>query len=261
VNLERQRFPRERTITLYGRMPVLEALLDRRAVVEKVVIARTAQGEAVDRILAAALDRGVRVERADGHRVTRLSRNGRHDQGVVADVASPGLVELDDWLTGRDGGLSVIVLDGVTNPANVGMILRTVVAAGLDGVVLPRTGSPDVGPLVVKASAGIALAATILRCSTSADAVRSLARAQVGLIGLAADADAPLWEAPIPRRSGFVLGNETVGISPAVSQLVDEWCAIPLAGGVDSLNVASTAAIVAFELARRRAGPSAGGVS
>ena len=234
-------------------MPVLEALLDERATVDTVVVARTARGESVDRILAAAADRGVRVERTDPQRVTRISRNGRHDQGVVADVASPGLRELADWLPDHSGPLALVVLDGLTNPANVGMIIRTAVAAGLDGMVLPRAGCPDVGPLVVKASAGVALTAPILRAATATDAAHQLTGAAVTLLGLAGGARQPLWSCELPDRAAFVLGNETGGVSRPVADLVDRWCSIPMQGGVDSLNVAAAAAVVAFEVARRRA--------
>jgi 23S rRNA (guanosine2251-2'-O)-methyltransferase len=132
------------------------------------------------------------------------------------------------------------------------MIIRTATAAGLDGVVLPRVGSPDVGPLVVKASAGVALSATVLRTHTATDAAAALAAAGVTLVGLDAAAATDLWSVGLPDRVGFVLGNETTGVSPAVAAQVEQWCAIPLTGGVDSLNVASAAAVVAFELARRR---------
>ena len=240
-------------------MPVLEALLDPRAVVRRVVIARRAQGDAVTRIIEAAAAREVRVEWADAARVTRLSRNGRHDQGVVAEVTSPGIVGLDEWLGGRDGTVSLLLLDGLTNPSNVGMLIRTATAAGLDGVVLPRAGSPDIGPLVVKASAGVALSATVLHAADAATAARVLGSADVALVGLAAGAGRPIWEVPVPERVALVLGNETSGVSPAVAPRVTEWCTIPLAAGVESLNVAAAGAIAAFELARRRfAGGGAG---
>jgi len=243
-------------ITIYGRMPVLEALLDRRAPgVTRLVLARRARGEAVDRIVTAAAERGVRLERADPARVTRLSGNGRHDQGVVAIMAAPGRAELDEWLPAHGGPLALLVLDGLTNPANVGMIIRTAAAAGLDGVVLPRSGSPEMGPLVVKASAGVALWATVLGAPEPAAAVTALAGAGVEVIGLAGARGEGLWGLDLPRRAAFVLGNETTGVSPAVAGLVERWCAVPLEHGVESLNVAAAAAVVAFELARRRAGP------
>jgi 23S rRNA (guanosine2251-2'-O)-methyltransferase len=213
-------------------------------------LARNARGESVDRIVAAAAERGVRLERADPHRVTRISRNGRHDQGVVADVSSPGLAPLEAWPA--PPRFALVLLDGVTNPANVGMIVRTVTAAGLDGVVVPRAGSPDVGPLVVKASAGVALRATILRTDTAASAAGALRDAGGTVIGLAAGGGVPLWEADLPERAVFVVGNETEGVSRPLTMLTDAWWSIPLAGGVDSLNVAAAVAVVAFEVARRQ---------
>jgi|SRR5581483_5238390 len=234
-------------------MPVLEALLDEHATVRRVVIDRRAQGDAVDRIVEAAKARGVRLERADAARVTHLSRNGRHDQGVVAQVLAPRMAELEDWLAAPSGPAALLLLDGVTNPANVGMIIRTAAAAGLDGVVLPRAGCPDVGPLVVKASAGVALSAPVLRAPDAPAAAAALAAAGVELVGLAGGAADSLWDARFASRVALVLGNETSGISPAVAATVHRWCAIPLAAGVESLNVAAAAAVAAFELGRRRA--------
>ena len=246
--------PRERFITLYGRMPVLSALRDVSVAIDKVVVSRRAQGEVVLEILAAAASRGITVERASQERVTRLSRNGRHDQGVVADIEAPGLEELDAWLARQASasGLQLVILDGVTNPANVGMIVRTIAAAGLDGVVLPRAGSPDVGPLLIKASAGVALHAAILRTPTATSAVDSLRAAGFELHGLRGADATSVWDTDFGQRVALVLGNETDGISGPVASRLANWVAIPLANNVESLNVAAAAAVVAYELARRR---------
>ncbi|GAC1528851.1 MAG: RNA methyltransferase [Acidimicrobiales bacterium] len=242
-------------VTLFGRIPVLEALLDDRAPITRIVIARSAQGDTVERILAEAARRGIRVERCDERRVTRLSGNGRHDQGVVAQIVASGLGDLGEWLAGRpSGSVRLFLLDGVTNPANVGMIIRTVVAAGLDGVVLPQAGSPGVGPLVVKASAGVALTATVLGSPTAAGATRAAKAAGLTVVGLRSRPAPPLWSTVLPERGVYVFGNETHGISEVVGAMVDTWCSIPLTGGVESLNVASAATVVAFELARRLTG-------
>lgn len=246
----------DRIITLYGRMPVVEALLDPRATVIRLVVARNAQGDGVDRIRDLAKARGIAVERADPRRVTQLSGNGRHDQGVVARIESPGLVDLEDWLRARPAGSGyhLFLLDGLTNPSNVGMIIRSAVAAGLDGIVLPRAGSPDVGPLVVKASAGIALFAPVLRAPTAAQAARLLGDGGASLIGLRAGGATTIWDTPLAARTVFVLGNETLGVSAAVAETVTSWASVPLCGGVESLNVATASTVVAFEVARRRAG-------
>jgi 23S rRNA (guanosine2251-2'-O)-methyltransferase len=245
--------PKDRFVTVYGRKPVLEALADRQLTVDKVVLAENARGPAVREILDAAAGRGVPVRRASAHRVKVLAGNGRHDQGVLADVVAPRMRPLDAFLSSLDAReASVLVLDQITNPANVGMILRTATAAGLTGVVLPRRGVPAVDPLVVKASAGVAFHAPMLRCATAEQGCSALRSAGFELLGLAGDAGDPVFTAPLPARAAFVLGNETTGVSEQVRALVSRWLSIPMAGGVESLNVASAAAVLSFELVRRR---------
>jgi 23S rRNA (guanosine2251-2'-O)-methyltransferase len=244
--------PKDTFITVYGRMPVLEVLEDRSLAVDKVVVADGARGANLDRIMELAAKRGVAVRTAPAQRIKLLAGNGKHDQGVVADVVAPQMAALDRRLeTGPPLRSGVVVLDGITNPANVGMIIRTVTAAGLDGVVLPRAGSPSVDPLVIKASAGVAFRAPILRSRTAVDAVEALRAAGGVIYGLAGGAARSLYREDFPPASVFVLGNETAGVSPAVGALVDQWLSIPMAGGVESLNVSSAAAVVCFEVARR----------
>jgi 23S rRNA (guanosine2251-2'-O)-methyltransferase len=246
------RSPRDMFITVYGRRPVLEVLDDPALEIDKIVLATNAVGAAAEEILQLAGARGVPVVREPPERVTRLSRNGRQDQGVVADVRAAGLAPLGEWVAQlRAEPRTVLVLDGVTNPANVGMILRTATAAGLDGVVLPRRGTADLGPLVIKASAGIAFRAPILRAATVEDALDGLTQGGFTLVGLAADAPASLFDATFGTRTALVLGSESEGVTAQARPWIHEWVSIPMARGVESLNVASAAAVVAYELSRR----------
>jgi 23S rRNA (guanosine2251-2'-O)-methyltransferase len=247
-----ERSPKDTFITVYGRKPVLEALDDPDLRVDKVVMAEGLRGEPVRAILDAARDRGVPVQRASAHRVKVLAGNGRHDQGVLADVVAPRMAPVDDFVDDLVGPASVLVLDRVTNPANVGMILRSATAAGLDGVLLPRRGVPAIDPLVVKASAGVAFRAPVLRSATAEEGCAALRDAGFAVYGLAAGG-ASLLAAELPGRVALVLGNETDGLSPAVRAELDGTLAIPMLGGVESLNVASAAAVAAFELYRRSA--------
>lgn len=242
------------SITIYGRIAVLEALADVDVTVSQVLLDRTERGQLADEVLAAASSRGVVVKRLAPEKISRISGDARHDQGVVADIAAGGIEPLEEWLgrLGPGATTSVLVLDGVTNPANVGMIIRSAAGAGLSAVVLPEAGSPDIGPLVVRASAGIALRASILRCPTASAGVAALAGAGLVVHGLRADDADVLFTTELADRAAYVVGNETDGVSPAVAALVDRWLAIPMAPGVESLNVASAAAVVAFEVARRR---------
>lgn len=242
--------PKDRFVTVYGRNPVIEVLDDPALVVDKVVMAEGVRGHGIAEIIGLARERGVPLQRASAERVKKLAGNGRQDQGVFADVVAPRMRPLadavDDAMLHR-----VLLLDGITTPANVGMILRTATAAGIDGVVVPRRGVASIDPLVVKASAGVAFRAPILKVPTAAEAAQALAAAGFHLVGLAADAPSSLFEATWPEHVAFVLGSETAGVAAEVAEHVASWVSIPMAGGVESLNVAAAAAVVCFELVRR----------
>jgi 23S rRNA (guanosine2251-2'-O)-methyltransferase len=247
------RSPKDTYVTVYGRKPVQEALEDPDLRVDKVVLAEGTAGGPVRAILDAARRRGVPVQRASAHRVKVLAGNGRHDQGVLADVVAPRMAPVDEWLAGLDAAApaAVLVLDRLTNPANVGMLLRTATAAGVDGVLLARRGLPSIDPLVVKASAGVAFRAPVLRSGTVEEGCAALREAGFALHGLDAGG-ASLLDADLPARVALVLGNETDGLSASVRDLLDGTLAIPMHAGVESLGVASAGAVAAYELARRR---------
>lgn len=147
------------------------------------------------------------------------------------------------------------MLDGVSNPSNVGMVLRVAVAAGIVATVVPTSGVPELGSLVIKASAGVALRAPVLRSVSALSAVRSLRNGGVEVFALEAGAESLWsWSPPDASTSGlvaFVLGNESTGVDPEVRAASSGAVAVPLEGGVESLNVAAAAAVVAFDWQRR----------
>jgi 23S rRNA (guanosine2251-2'-O)-methyltransferase len=243
--------PKDRFVTVYGRKPVLEALDDPGLAVDKVLLADNARGPAAREILDAARRRGVEVRRATPQRVKVLAGNGRHDQGVLADVLAPRMRPLTAALAEPTPPRTVLLLDGLTTPANVGMILRTATAAGIEGIVVPRRGVASIDPLVVKASAGVAFRAPVLRCGTAGEAAADLRAAGYPLFALDANARQTLYQADLPDRAAFVLGSETAGVSDPVREQVTGWLSIPMAAGVESLNVASAAAVLCFDLVRR----------
>ena len=242
--------PKDRFVTVYGRNPVIEVLRDHALVVDKVVLAEGAHGEGVAEITRLARSRGVDLQRASAERVKKLAGNGKQDQGVFADVVAPRMRTLADALD-DPAVRRVLLLDGLTTPANVGMILRTATAAGLDGIVVPRRGVASVDPLVVKASAGVAFRAPILKVGTAAEAAEALSAVGFRVVGLRAGADASVFEAEWPSQVAFVMGSETAGVSPDVAEHVSSWVTIPMPGDVESLNVSAAAAVVCFELVRR----------
>jgi 23S rRNA (guanosine2251-2'-O)-methyltransferase len=255
-------------VTVYGRKPVLEALGDPALQVDKVVLAEGVDRDAVRTFTEAARARGLVLQRASAQRVKVLAGNGRQDQGVLADVVAPRMRPLEHFLDDLPptAGARVLVLDGLTNPVNVGMILRSVTGAGLEGVLLPRRGVPSIDPLVVKASAGVAFHAPVLRARTAADGLAALAEAGFVLFGLDGPGDGAerssthrrsrgtppsLFEAELPGRVALVVGGETDGLTDDVRAELHGTVTIPLATGVESLNAACAATVACFELARR----------
>jgi 23S rRNA (guanosine2251-2'-O)-methyltransferase len=243
--------PKDRFLTVYGRKPVLEALADEGLRVDKVILADTARGPGAAEIQHAAKAAGVTVQRASAHRVKVLAGNGKQDQGVLADVVAPRMRALEAALSDRHPPSRVLLLDGITTPANVGMILRTATAAGLDGVIVPRRGVAALDPMVVKASAGVAFRAPVLRCGSAREAAEMLTEAGYGLYALGASSKTTIFEFDLPQRAAFVLGGETAGVGAEVGELVTEWVSIPMPGDVESLNVSAAAAVLSFELVRR----------
>lgn len=243
--------PKDRFLTVYGRKPVLEALDDQSLVVDKVILSEDSRGPGASEILQAAKAAGVTVQRASAHRVKVLAGNGKQDQGVLADVVAPRMLPLSSALAATPPPSPVLVLDGITTPANVGMILRTATAAGFAGIVVPRRGVAALDPMVVKASAGVAFRAPVLRCSSAHEAVEALSEAGYGIYALGASGSTSLFEAELPKRAAFVLGGETGGVSQEVGEFVTEWLSIPMPGDVESLNVSAAAAVLSFELVRR----------
>lgn len=244
--------PRDRYLVVFGRKPVMEAF-QAGLPVARVHLADNAQGPAVEAIVSAARRRGVTVERVTPQRVAAIARDGRQHQGVAADVEVPAMSSLEAFVEHRRGrrhDTRVLVLDRVHNPSNVGMILRTAVAAGLDGVVVPRAGTADIGPIAIKASAGVAFRAPVLWSDTTDTALELLASARFELVGLDATG-VDLFGAELSSRLALVLGNETDGLSPSSRVACHRLVSIPLEGGVESLNVAAAAAVVAYELRRR----------
>jgi 23S rRNA (guanosine2251-2'-O)-methyltransferase len=241
-------------VTVFGRVPVLEVLADESLAVAQVFIATDVAKPVARHIEATAALRGVVVHRVGRDKVTRVSGTGRQHQGVAADVAAPNRNSLSTWLEDLPSGtaLSCVLLDGITTPANVGMIIRSAVAAGLSGIVVPTHGVADLGPLVIKASAGLAFRAPLLRVRTSLEAAQLLQAADFDLVALDAGGPTDLWKLEFGPRTAFILGGEHAGISDNVRPFVTHSVRVPMMDGVESLNVAAAAAVVFFEVVRRR---------
>jgi 23S rRNA (guanosine2251-2'-O)-methyltransferase len=234
-------------LTIYGRKPVLEALQDSNIQVLRLHLSRSNKDSGATRqLIALAEERDVLIARHGKLELSRISRNSRQDQGVAADLLCPSLHDASQLLEQRHSQ-RLVALDRINNPQNLGMAIRSIAASGSQGLLLSREpGNTRLSPLVVKASAGTFFKTPIYYCDRLASTLLELQQDGFSIITLNANAPTSLFEAPLPERCIFVLGNESEGISAEIEQLADTNVAIPLQRGVESLNVAVTAALVAF---------------
>lgn len=238
-------------LTLFGRKPALEALMDPLLEIHCLHLANSNRsGGIITQIMTEAERRGVETRFHDRQALSRISKNGRQDQGVALDVICPGFQALDAVLASSTLPRSLLALDGITNPQNVGMIIRSAVAAGIDGVLYPQRGIASLGPLVIKASAGTIFRAPIIRCDTTLSALSSLKASGFHVAILDAHATGSIYDLDGGTPTVCVLGGESHGISTDVRGLADAALGIPMANGVESLNVAVTGALVAFQMVR-----------
>jgi len=240
-------------LTVYGRKPVLEALQDPAIPVYRLHLATSNQeGGIVRDILKLATQRGVKIVHHSRDSLSRISKNRNQDQGVAADLECPHYRHYRDFLADRqDSGPSaepwqLIALDRITNPQNLGMIIRSVAASPIAGLLLPSKGCAPLSPLVIKASAGTLFRCPILRCDDLAGALKDFRQIGSEVCVLSGGAEQVLGDYHPKGSAIFVLGNETEGVSEKVMGVADKRIKIPMANGVESLNVAVTAALLAF---------------
>jgi len=240
---------RHQILTVYGRNAVFEALSDTSILCQRLHWASSNKTSAsTDRILSAAARRDVPVRDHTRETLARISKNGKQDQGVALDIHCPGFGTLEALAEEiPKKSLRLLALDGITNPQNVGMIIRAAVAGGIDGILYPRRGIAALGPLVIKSSAGTLFRAPLIQCDRLYPALEELQALGLSVASLEGNGDTSVFDFRAQRGVVYVLGGETEGVSEAVSSLADARLAIPMARGVESLNVAVAAALVAYQ--------------
>ncbi len=238
------------TRILAGRRPVLEALRGKTRVLRVLV---ESEERSTD-VLVAARERGVRIDVKDRKELDRLTEGIRH-QGVVA-IADPypyvTLEELLDQVSPSSRSVFV-ALDEITDPQNLGAIVRSAVALGADGIIVPKHRAAGITPAVSRASAGATEHATIARVTNLQRTLLGLSEQGMEIVGLDANAELAirsLSQSMAPRV--LVIGSEGKGLRRMVRQRCDIVVQIPQDGPMDSLNASVAAAIAMYELAAKR---------
>jgi len=235
---------------VYGVNPVLEALRAHPQDVLRVLVERK-RSQGAQKVAQAASALGVRVEEAGD--LDRRARGGVH-QGVGAELAEFEYLELPELLERSPAPAFVLVLDGVTDPQNLGALVRSAHALGANGVVLPKDRAASVTPSVTKAAAGALEHCPIARVTNLSRALDDLKEAGLWTVALAGDGDKDLTAVDLTTPIALVLGSEGAGVRPLVRKTCDHVARIPMAGKVGSLNVAAAGAIALYEVARQRSG-------
>ena len=237
---------------IYGINPVLEALRAGRVKEVRVSSAGGHGGnDRLHQLAALAAERKVPVRRVPADVLERESRRGVH-QGVVADIDDMNTFDVGELVRGASGQPLIVVLDGIEDPQNLGAILRTADAAGVDGVVVQNRRSAARDGAAAKASAGALAHVKIAEVVNIARAVEELKDAGVWTVGLAAEATTSYDAIDFNLPTAVVLGAEGSGLRRLVRERCDHLASIPMRGHVGSLNVSVSAGIVLFEALRQR---------
>jgi len=236
----------DRRLLIWGVNPVTEMLRRRPSLVEEVTVA--AANPRIDLIRRLAAEAGVPV--VEGRR--QEMPEGRH-QGVAARLRPPPFVEFESLIHRLTGGeeLFLVALDCLQDPHNLGAVLRVAAATGVHAVLVPRHRSAPLSGTVFKVSAGTAALVDICRVPNLAVALQRLRQAGAWIYGADAAARSTLYETDFARPLCLVVGGEGRGIRPLVRKQCDELVRIPMAAGVESLNVAVSTGVFLYEIIRR----------
>lgn len=230
---------------IHGRNAVLEALRDKGRV-NRVYLAREGKTLSRDDVVESARQAGVPFEFIPLAKLNALTGTSEH-QGCAAAVSPVTYVALQEVLASLGESALVLALDQVQHPRNVGMLLRTAAAAGVDAVLLPQRGGALVDQEVIRSSAGAVWHIPLVACGNLAQALRELKEADFWVYGLDAGGRDDVFSMKWPRRCVLVAGSESKGMRPGTEKLCDAMLSIPLARGIESLNVAVSAGIAMYK--------------
>lgn len=235
-----------------GRNPIIEALKNNRPI-EKIMVNKASKEGSIKKILAMAKENKVIIQEVDRHKLDEMSESHAH-QGVMAITSDYRYYDLDEILDipkekGEDPFF--IILDGITDPHNLGSIIRTADAVGAHAVIIPKRRSVQITPIVAKASAGAVEYLPVCKVTNIVNTIKTLK--ENGLWIAAVDMDGQtFYQQNLGGPLGLVVGSEGEGISRLVKQNCDFTVSMPMSGNVTSLNASVAGGILLYEVYRQR---------
>lgn len=236
-----------------GRNAVIEAMRAGRPI-DKIFIAKGETDATLAHIASKGRDIGAVVVEADKRKLDAMSISHSH-QGVIALASVKEYSTIDDiFKIAEDRGEPpfIIVCDEISDPHNLGAIIRTAECAGVHGIIIPKRRSAGITAIVEKTSAGAVEHMAVARVSNLTAAIKELKERGVWVYGTAADGTSPLWKTDMRDAAAIVIGSEGDGMSRLIAENCDFKISIPMLGKISSLNASVSAAIVIYEAVRQR---------
>lgn len=235
---------------LTGFHAVEEALAAGRAL-DRILVARGRHGERLESVVRLAKSRGIAVRFEERHHLDRLAGTREH-QGIVALGAAKPVSDFEDLLERKTGLGLVVLLDGVEDPHNLGAIVRTALASGANGIVIPERRAAGLSDTVERASAGALVHLPVARVKNLVRGMEQMKEAGYWLVGLDENGEKSYTDVDLKGSVGIVLGSEGQGLHELTRKRCDFLVSIPTTGPVRSLNVSVAAGIMLFEAVRQR---------
>ena len=243
----------ENSDKIVGRNPVLEALRSEREI-DKILVAKGAEQGSIQKIIGIAKDKGIPIQYVEKQKIEQLSETHAH-QGVLAYVAAYEYADIEDMLKrAEDKGESpfLIILDEITDPHNLGSVIRTANAAGAHGVIIPKRRSVGLTAAVAKTSAGALEYVPVAKVSNIAQTIEGLKAKGIWVIGADMDREQTYYKADLTGNIALVIGSEGKGIGRLIKEKCDYLVNIPMKGEVGSLNASVAASIIIYEVMKQR---------
>ena len=240
---------------LEGRNAITEALKAGRTI-DKVFVASGDTDKGLQRLAASAKDAGAVVVSVDRRKLDQMSTTRSH-QGIIALAAAHDYYTIDDLLeeaASRGEAPLLVICDELSDPHNLGAIMRSAECAGAHGVIIPKRRSVGLTATVAKASAGAVEYMKVARVNNINNAISELKEKGVWIFGTAAEGSIPMYKADLSGPAAIVIGNEGDGMSQLVRKNCDVMVHIPMKGKISSLNASAAASILLYEAVRQRLG-------
>jgi len=236
-----------------GRNPIMEALRSGREI-DKILIAKGNKEGSIKKIIGAAKEQKIPVQYVDKNKLDQISTSNAH-QGVIAYVAAYRYYEIEEILEAarnKNEDIFLIILDEITDPHNLGSIIRTANASGVHGVIIPKRRSVGLTATVAKTSAGAIEYVPVSRVTNLSRTIDYLKEQGVWIVGADMDGENVHSSSNLSGNIALVIGSEGKGISRLVKEKCDFLVRLPMKGQVSSLNASVAASILMYEVLRQR---------